>query len=268
MLKGQYIFNQIISLISRYNFDQCVEKFKWDYWIRTLSCWQQFLALAFWQLGKRESLRDICLCFEIHSSKLYHLGLINSIPRITLRDANEHRDYRIFESFAYTLIEKARKLYADDKEFELELDSIAYALDSTTIDLCLSIFPWAKFRKKKAWIKLHTLLDLKGNIPSFIHITDANVSDVKALDVIEFESGAFYIMDRGYLDFARLYAINKTWSYFVTRLKDNTRFRRLYSEKITNEEKKKGVRCDQTIVLDSKKSRNKYPDNLRRAVFW
>jgi len=268
MFKGQYIFNQIIGSLSQYTFNQCVEKFNGNRKIRTLSCWQQFLILSFGQLGKRESLRDICLCFEAHQSKLYHLWLSDSIPRITLRDANEKRDYRIYETFAYTLIEKARKLYTDDKEFGLELSGIVYALDSTTIELCLNLFPWAKFRTTKAWIKLHTLLDLKWNIPSFIHMTDANVSDMKVLDIIDFEKWAFYVMDRWYLDFARLYRIETAWSYFVTRAKHNTKLKRRYSEKVTAEQKKQGVRCVQTVVLAGNKTKKSYPNKIRRIKYY
>lgn len=201
MHQGKYVFNQVISFLSRHLFDQCVEKFGGDHRTKMLSCWQQFLVMAFGQLGKRESLRDVCLCLEAHREKLYHLGFPTATKRSTLQDANEIRDYRVYEKFAYILIAKARKLFVDDKEFDLELSGVAYALDSTTIDLCLSIFPWAKFRSTKSGIKLHTLIDFKGNIPAFIHITDAKVSDVKALDVIIFEPGAFYVMDRGYLVF-------------------------------------------------------------------
>ena len=249
MLQGKYVFSQVINFLSPHIFQQCVSKFSGDRRAKTLTCWHQLLAMVFGQLGKRESLRDLCLCFEAHRSKLYHLGLSISIPRITLRDANEQRDYRIYESFAYILIDRARKLYANDKEFDLELAGVAYALDSTTIELCLSLFPWAKSRKTKAGLKLHALIDFKRNIPAFIHITSANVSDVNVLDILAFEVGAFYVIDRGYLDFSRLYTIHTAGSFFVTRMKHNTKFRRRYSQKIIEEEKKTGIRCDQTIVL-------------------
>ena len=268
MFQGQYVFKQVISSLSRHHFDQCVEKFGGDDRTKTLSCWQQFLVMAFGQLGKRESLRDVCICLEAHREKLYHLGLSRVTRRITLRDANENRDYRIYESFAYLLIRKARKLFLDDKEFGLELSGVAYALDSTTIDLCLALFPWARFRSTKSSIKLHTLIDFKGNIPVFIHITDAKVSDVKALDVIVFEPGAFYVMDRGYLDFSRLFNLHSSGSFFVTRAKCNTKLRRLYSRMVTDEEKKQGVRCDQTVVLTKKKSRKDYPEKLRRIRYY
>lgn len=267
MHQGAYIFNQVISFLSRYTFEECVQEFQGDKRIRELACWFQFLVMAFGQLGKRESLRDICLCLEAHRAKLYHLGFSVRTKRSTLQDANETRDYRIYEKFAYTLIVKARKLYSDDKEFSTELSGVAYALDSTTIELCLSLFPWAKFRTTKSGIKLHTLLDLKGNIPAFVHITAANVSDVKVLDVIIFEAGAFYIMDRGYLDFTRLYTIHAAGSFFVTRAKHNTKMKRLYSKMVTDEEKKLGIRCDQTVVLTGYNAKKDYPEKLRRIKY-
>lgn len=268
MHQGKYVFNQVISFLSQYEFKQCVDKFKGDRGIKKLSCWRQFLTMVFGQLGKRESLRDLCICLAAHRMKLYHLGLSDGVKRATLQEANEIRDYRIYEAFAYTLIAKARKLYMDDKEFTLELDGVAYALDSTTIELCMTLFPWAKFRTTKAGIKIHTLLDFKGSIPAFIHITDARVSDVKILDVIVFESGAFYVMDRGYLDFARLYAIHLAGGFLVTRAKDNTKLRRLYSKTITDEEKKQGIRCDQIVILTRQKARKDYPEKLRRIKYY
>lgn len=268
MHEGKHVFNQVISFLSRYEFQQSVDEFNGDRRVKKLSCWQQFLTMVFGQLGKRESLRDICICLFAHQKKLYHLGLSRGIKRITLRDANENRDYRIYEKFAYILIAKARKLYIYDPEFTLEFDSVAYALDSTTIELCMALFPWAKFRTTKAGIKLHTLLDFKGSIPAFIHITDARVSDVKVLDVIVFEPGAFYVMDRGYLDFARLYAIHMAGSFFVTRAKDNTKMRRLYSKPITDEEKKQGIRCDQIVILAREKAKKDYPEKLRRIKYY
>lgn len=268
MFKGQYVFTQIIRFLSEYEFQQCVREFRGDKRIRSLSCWQQFLTMIFGQLGKRESLRDVCICLNAHRSKLYHLGLQGEAKRITLRDANELRNYRIFEKFTYKLIAKARKLYLNDNEFTLELSGIAYALDSTTIDLCLSLFPWAKFRKTKSGIKLHTLIDFKGNIPSFVHITDAKVADVNVLDVIIFEAGAFYAMDRGYLDFKRLYSIHTAGAFFVTRAKHNTKMRRVYSNKVTANEKASGIRCDQTVVLTGQKSGKAYPEKLRRIKYY
>lgn len=268
MHQGTYIFNQIISFLSHYTFTECVQEFTGDQRIKKLSCWQQFLVMAFGQLGKRESLRDVCLCLEAHRTKLYHLGLPMTTKRSTLQDANEVRDYRIYEKFAYTLIAKARAVYSNDTAFTLTLSGVAYALDSTTIELCLALFPWAKFRTTKSGIKLHTLIDLKGNIPAFIHITAANVSDVKVLDVIQFERGAFYIVDRGYLDFSRLYTVHTAGSFFVTRAKQNTQLKRLYSKMVSDEEKKRGIRCDQTVVVTGHKSKKNYPEQLRRITYY
>lgn len=268
MFHGKYVFNQIIGFFSRYEFDQCVDEFNGDNWVKTLSCWQQFLTMVFGQLSKRESLRDLCVSLTAHKEKLYHLGFSSAPKRTTLQEANENRDYRIYEKFAYTIIAKARRLYIDDKEFTLDLEGVTYALDSTTIELCMTLFPWAKFRSTKAGIKLHTVVDLKGNIPSFVYITDARVSDVKALDVIVFEPGAFYIMDRGYLDFSRLYAIHTSRSFFVTRAKHNTKLRRIYSKPVTNEEKKHGVCCDQIVILTGQKARKYYPEKLRRVKYY
>lgn len=268
MFEGQYVFTQVIRFLSEYEFQQCVREFHGDKRVRNLSCWQQFLTMIFGQLGKRESLRDVCICLTAHQAKLYHLGLRTLVKRATLQEANELRNFRIYEKFAYKLIAKARKLYLNDNEFTLELSGIAYALDSTTIDLCLALFPWAKFRKTKAGIKLHTLLDFKGNIPSFIHITDAKVADVNVLDVLIFEAGAFYAMDRGYLDFTRLYAIHTAGAFFVTRAKHNTKMRRLYSKKVTADEKASGIRCDQTVVLTGQKSSKAYPEKLRRIKYY
>ena len=268
MHQGTYIFNQIISFLSHYTFTECVQEFSGDQRIKKLSCWQQFLVMAFGQLGKRESLRDVCLCLEAHRAKLYHLGLPIATKRSTLHDANELRYYRIYEKFAYTLIAKARTLYSDDTAFTLELSGVAYALDSTTIELCLALFPWAKFRTTKSGVKLHTLIDLKGNIPAFIHITAANVSDVKALDVILFERGAFYIVDRGYLDFSRLYTVHTAGSFFVTRAKHNTQLKRLYSNTVSAEDKQRGIRCDQIVVVTGYKAKKNYPEQLRRITYY
>lgn len=268
MHQGKYIFNQIISSLSSHTFDQCVQTFEGDHRIKKLSCWQQFLVMAFGQLGKRESLRDICSCLAAHQSKLYHLGLPTATKRSTLQDANEVRDYRIYERFAYTLIAKARTLYLDDSAFDLELSGVAYALDSTTIELCLTLFPWAKFRTTKSGIKLHTLIDFQGNIPTFIHITAANVADVNVLDVMVFEPGACYVMDRGYLDFSRLYTMHTARSFFVTRAKHNTQLHRLYSIAVTREDKKLGIRCDQIVVLTGYTTKKDYPEQLRRIKYY
>jgi transposase len=220
--------------------------------------------MAFAQLSYRESLRDIESCLRAMQNKLYHMGIRSKVSRSTLGDANENRDWRIYADFAQVLINIARDLYIDE-EFGVELDETVYALDASTIDLCLSLFPWAKFRKTKSAIKLHTLLDLRGNIPTFIWITEGKVHDVKVLDELLPEPGAFYIMDRAYLDFKRLYALNQCLAFFVTRSKSNTKFRRLYSRKV---DKSTGLRCDQTIVLTGRDSSRDYPEKLRRIKFF
>jgi hypothetical protein len=220
--------------------------------------------MAFAQLSYRESLRDIESCLRAMQNKLYHMGIRSRVSKSTLADANEKRDWRIYADFAQVLINIARDLYAGD-EFGVELDNTVYALDSSTIDLCLSLFPWARFRKTKGAIKLHTLLDLRGNIPSFIFITDGKVHDVNVLDELIPEPAAFYIMDRAYLDFERLYIMNQCMAFFVIRSKINTQFRRLYSHRV---DKSTGLRCDQTIVLTGVKSKKQYPDKLRRVKFF
>lgn len=268
MFHGKYIFNQIISFLSQHAFNQCVEKFDGNHRIKTFTCWQHFLVMAFGQLGKRESLRDVCICLTAHQAKLYHLGFSRTVQRATLQDANENRDYHIYESFAYTLIAKARMLYLDDTAFTLKLEGAAYALDSTTIDLCLSLFPWARFRTTKSGVKAHVLLDLEGNIPSFVAITEANISDVTILDVLTFEAGAIVVMDRGYLDFSRLYVIHTAKAYFVTRAKHNTKMRRLYSSAVTDEEWAAGIRCDQMVVFTGSVAKKNYPEQLRRVKYY
>jgi len=232
--------------------------------MKSFSCFDQFLCMAFAQLSYRESLRDIESCLRAMQNKLYHLGIRSHVSRSTLADANEKRDWRIFADFAQVLIGIARELYSND-EFGVELDETVYALDSSTIDLCLSVFPWAKFRKTKAAIKMHTLLDLRGSIPSFVSITHGKVHDVKVLDRLIPEPGAIYVMDRAYLDFERLYLLNQCMAFFVIRSKKNTLMRRLYSREI---DKTTGLRCDQTIVLTGIKTRKQYPDRLRRVKYF
>lgn len=232
--------------------------------MKTFSCLDQFLCMAFAQLSYRESLRDIESCLRAMQNKLYHGGLRSRVSRSTLADANEKRDWRIYADFAQVLIHIARDLYADD-DFGVELDETVYALDASTIDLCVSLFPWARFRKTKGAIKLHTLLDLRGSIPSFLSITEGNVHDVNVLDELIPEPGAFYVMDRGYLDFERLYVLNQCMAYFIIRSKSNTKMRRLYSHGI---DKTTGLRCDQTIVLTGVLTKTHYPDTLRRVKFF
>jgi hypothetical protein len=264
METGRTVFTQLIDFLPRYDFQQCVQRYRGNYKIKTFSCWDQFLCMAFAQLTYRESLRDIEVCLRSAQHKLYHMGFRGKVSRNTLAHANEVRDWRIYADFAQILIARARHLYANDS-FGVELKQIVYALDSTTIDLCLSLFPWAKFRKHKAAVKLHTLLDLHGNIPSVILMTHGKIHDVKILDQLVLEAGAIYLMDRGYLDFARLYKIHQTPAFFITRAKRNFSFQRLYSHPI---EKITGLQCDQTIVLEGFYAQKGYPTLLRRIRYF
>ncbi|OGT88741.1 MAG: transposase [Gammaproteobacteria bacterium RIFOXYD12_FULL_61_37] len=243
---------------------RCVARYPGKYPTLTFSHLDQYLCMVFAQLTYRESLRDIETCLRAHSSKLYHLGIRGGIARSTLADANEKRDWRIYQDFALALIQVARRLYAEDS-FGLELQQTVYALDSTTIDLCLALFPWARFRKRKGAVKLHTLLDLRGSIPTFIHISDGKLHDVNILDQIAFEAGSFYVMDRGYIDFGRLHALHQAQAFFVTRAKSNLQYRRVYSRPV---DKATGLRCDQTIMLTSIKAAKDYPAPLRRVKFY
>jgi len=247
-----------------YEFHQCVQRYHGHYKMKSFSCWDQFLCMAFAQLTYRESLRDIEACLRSAQRKLYHMGIRGKVSRNTLAHANQVRDWRIYADFAQILITRARRLYAHDS-FGVELNQAAYALDSTMIDLCLSLFPWAKFRKRKGAIKLHTLLDLRGSIPSIVIITHGKVHDVTILDQLIFEPGAFYIIDRGYLDFIRLYGIQQSSAFFVTRTKSNFRFRRLYSRPV---DKSTGVQSDQIIVLEGFYSHKAYSDKLRRIRYF
>ncbi len=264
MNSGKTVLSQLIDFLPIKEFRRCVERYNGNQRIRSFSCWDQFLCLAFAQLSYRESLRDIESCLRSMKNKLYHMGIRGNVSRSTLADANEKRDWRIYADFAQVLIHSARQLYSGD-EFDVELDEIVYALDASTIDLCLSLFPWAKFRKTKGAVKLHTLLDLRGNIPAFISITEGKVHDVNILDELIPEPGSFYIMDRGYLDFKRLYILNQFRSFFVIRSKINTKFRRLYSRQV---DKSIGLKCDQTIVLTGRNSEIDYPDKLRRIKYY
>ena len=265
MHAGSYVFRQITSVLSRHTFQQCVDAYHGDRFVKSFPCWQQFLCLCFGQLTFRESNRSIVLCLNAHSKKLFHLGFASPIVRTTLLLANERRDWRIYEAFAQTLIKRARVLYQDDDSFLEGLDGTFYAFDSTTIDLCLSVFPWAHFREHKAAVKAHTLLDLRGNLPTFIYITDGTVHDVNALDVLPIEPGACYIFDRGYLDFRRLHAIHEKGAFFITRMKRNTQWKRLYSRPV---DRLHGLRCDQTIRLTGYKAAEYYPENLRRVKYY
>ena len=263
MNSGKTIFAQLMDFLPTYEFRKCVERYQGHYKVQSFSCWDQFLCLAFAQLTYRESLRDIEICLRAAGSKLYHLGFRSQVARNTLANANAVRDWRIYADFAQVLIAEARRLYAAE-DFGLELKQTVYALDSKTIDLCLALFPWAKFRKRKGAVKLHTLLDLRGSIPTVIWITTGKVHDVKVLDELFIEAGAIYVMDRGYLDFARLHRIQRKSAFFVTRAKKNFNFRRLYSAPV---DKSTGLLFDQTIVLNGFYSARDYPDKLRRVGF-
>jgi transposase len=264
MYTGRTVFSQIMDFLPMHEFRKCVERYRGNYKVKSFSCWDQFLCMAFAQLTYRESLRDIEACLRSMQNKLYHMGIRGGVSRNNLAHANENRDWRIYADFAQVLIHQARNLYTDD-DFGVELDQTVYALDSTTIDLCLSLFPWAQFRKHKGAIKLHTLLDLRGSIPTFIRVTDGLVHDVNILDELIPEPGCFYIMDRGYLDFDRLYILHLFHAFFIIRSKSNLRFRRLYSRPI---DKSTGLKCDQTIVLTGINSSKYYPEKLRRVRFF
>jgi len=263
MNQGRAVFSQLISFLPDREFRRCVERYQGDSRLRGFSCWDQYLSMAFAQLTYRESLRDIEACLHSVGGKLYHLGFRGKVARSTLADANESHDWRIFADFAQVLIRIARPLYAYD-EIGVDLDQSLYALDSTTIDLCLSLFPWAKFRQRKAAVKMHTLLDLHGNIPTFIRVTSGDVHDVNILDEIMPEAGAFYVMDRAYIDFQRLFVFTLSSAFFVVRTKSNVLIQRRYSHPV---DKTTGVRSDQTVILTSFESASAYPDALRRVHY-
>ncbi len=264
MNQGRTVFAQLIKFVSHNEFNRCVVRYGGNKSVRSFSCWDQFLTMAFAQLTHRESLRDIEVCLAAQGRKLYHAGFSGPIKRSTLADANETRDWRIYRDFAQSLIQVARPLYADS-ELASELDATAYALDATTIDLCLSLFPWAKFRRHKGAIKLHTLMEIHSAIPVFIAITPGSVHDINVLDTLPPEPGSFIVMDRGYLDFQRLYRLQKALTFFVIRTKDNLRFRRRYSQA---HDRATGVRSDQTIVLTGPKTKTLYPVALRRVHYY
>jgi transposase len=260
---GKTLFARLMDFLPWSTFVRIVVRYEGDARVRTLRCAEQYRAMAFAQLTYRESLRDIEVCLSAQASKLYHMGFREPVRRSTLADANELRDWRIYAEFAHRLIAQARKLYADDS-LGLELTNTVYALDSTTIDLCLSLFPWAHFRTTKAAVKMHTLLDLRGNIPSFIHISDGKLHDVHALDLLLPEAGSIYVMDRGYVDFTRLYALHQAGAFFVTRAKSNLDAHRVYS---ATSDRPAGIIADQTIALDGYATSKQYPVHLRRVRF-
>jgi len=264
MYSGRLVFAQVMDFMPINDFHKCVDRYHGNYKVQNFSCLDQFRCMAFAQLTFRESLRDIEVCLRSIRSKLYHMGIRSTIARNTLANANRNRDWRIYADIAQILINIARRLYQNE-EFGIELKETVYALDSTTIDLCLSLFPWARFRKYKGAVKMHTLLDLRGNIPSMIWITDGKVHDVNILDKLIPEPGSFYIMDRAYIDFLRLYNLHLCSAFFVTRAKKNLQYRRIYSQPI---DKSTGLRCDQIIRLTGPKSSQYYPEKLRRISFF
>ena len=261
MNQGKYVFKQLLSVVRRYEFDKCVTRYNGNTRVRHFGCWQQFLCLAFGQLTHRESLRDIVICLDAQGRKLYHLGFKEAIARSTLADANLKRDWHIYADFAQVLIKEAVELYADEKDSALSLDQPVYALDSTLIRLCLDIFFWAKYRKRTAAIKMHTLLNVETSIPHFIHITDGLTHDVNILQELDFEPGAFYVMDRAYVEFKQLFRIQQAGAYFVLRAKKNLQFKRQYSRP---KEGQKGIQADQIGVFTGFYAKKNYPEKLRR----
>lgn len=265
MNQGKYVFSQVFQIISYNDFIKCVNKYNGDYKTKSFSCWNQFMCMSFGQLTHRESLSDTIMCIQANSKKLYHLGIGTAISKSTLSKANENRDWRIYRDFALLLIERAKVLYKNDSQLEVDIKNNVFIIDSTTIDLCLSVYPWAKFRKAKAAVKLHTKIDAKTSIPDFIHISDGKTHDVNVLDFITIMPDSFYVMDRGYVDFLRLYHIHKSQAFFITRAKKNFDFTRIYSAKV---DRSKGVICDQTIRINGILTSKQYPGKLRRIKFY
>ena len=263
MNQGKYVFAQLTEFLPRRAFDRIVKEHGGNKYVRSFTCWNQMLCMVFGQLTSRESMRDLMLSLEAHRPKYYHLGFGTTVSRRNLGTANEKRSYKIFEGFAYALIEEARKsCYRDN--FEIDLEGNVYALDSTTVDLCLSVFWWAEFRKAKGGIKLHVLYDVMTSVPSFVHVSNASLHDVNVLDIVPYEAGSFYVMDKAYIDFTRLYAIHLQKAFFVTRAKENLRFKRMYSRP---PEKAKGVKYDQLGRLEGHYSKKGYPEKLRRIKY-
>lgn len=263
MNAGQSVFSQVMRFLPLRAFHRCVERYKGEHRVQKFTCLDQFLCMAFAQLTYRESLRDIEVCLRGNRARLYHMGIRSHVARSTLANANEMRDWRIHADFAQVLIARARELYANE-DLGIELDNTVYALDATTIDLCLSLFPWARFRKTKGAVKMHTLLNLRGNIPEFIHISDGKMADVRVLDILIAEPGAFYIMDRGYIDFGRLYSMHQSLAFFVTRAKRRFQRKRRYSRPV---DKSTGLRSDQTVILTGVDTRKTYPEPLRQIRY-
>lgn len=265
MNRGKYVFAQLFEFVSHNDFLKCVNKYNGDYKTKHFSCWKQFLCMAFGQLTHRESLSDTILCLRANKNKLYHLGIGQAISKSTLSKANENRDWRIYQDFALMLIKYTKMIYEGDSQLEINIKNNIFIIDSTIIDLCLSIYPWAKFRKAKVAVKMHTKMDAKTSIPDFIHISDGKMHDVNVLDYITIIADSFYVLDRGYVDYERLYRIHKAEAYFITRTKKNMDFKRMYSAKV---DKSTGVKCDQTIKLTGFYASKDYSEKLRRIKFY
>ena len=264
MNHGVYVFTQVMQLLSSYDFNKCVAAYGGHYYTKNFTCREQFLAMAFGQLAYRESLRDVTTCLFAQRSKLYHLGFRSVVAKSTLAEANEKRDWRIYRDLAYMLIAEARPLYIDDNAFSLDLEGSCYAIDSTSIEMCLAVYPWALYRTDDGAVKLHVQMDLRGSIPTFFHITDGKVNDMNFLDIVVFEAGSYYVMDRGYLDYSRLYAIHRAGAFFVTRAKSNTQFVCVSARTVSAP----SLRCDQTIRLTGHGAAEKYSDTLRRIKYY
>ncbi len=265
MNNGKYVFAQLVTFLPSRVFDRCVAKYSGNKGVKHFSCWNQLLCMMFGQLSGRESLRDLIITVSAHTSKYYHLGFGKNVSRSNLASANEVRNCQIYETFAYEMIAIARGSIPSDSDFSLNITGNVYAFDSTTIDLCLNVFWWAKFRAAKGAIKMHTLVDVKTSLPAFIHVTEGSVHDVNAMDVLTYEAGGYYVMDKAYVDFKRLYLIDESLAYYVTRAKDNFSFTRVRSVK---PDKSKGVKCDQTVRLKGQKSNKAYPKYLRRIKYY
>jgi len=265
MNQGKTVFAQLMSVLPYYEFNKCVDRYKGNYRVRSFDCRQHFYVMGFAQLTYRESLREIETCLQALVGKLYHSGIKKAVSRSTLAEANESRDWRIYADYAQVLIKEARTLYLDDNNFNVDIQEMAYALDSSTIDLCLSMFPWAKFRKSKGAIKMHALMDLRGSIPTFVEITDGKHHDVKILDLIQTEPGAIYVMDMAYIDYKRLYNIHQRPAWFVTRAKTNMDYKRVYSRPV---DKTTGLRYDQSVRLMGYYTSQHYPEMIRRIKYY
>lgn len=264
MHQGKYVFSQIMELVRRYDFNQCVRRYRGEHRVKNFSCWEQFLAMSFGQLAFRKSLRDIVTCLAAHQEKMYHMGFRSPARRSTISEANEHRDWRIYRDFAQRLIAEARALYADDRIQTLEINEATYVIDSTTIELCLPLFPWAKLPHGQAAVKLNMGIELHGNIPSFFSFSKGKAPDVAFLDQIDFEKGSYYIFDRGYVDFKRFFVIHGAGAFFVTRAKKDWSFRRLYSRPV---DRTSGIRCDQVVVQGRHHHAKTFPAKMRRIVY-